>query len=700
MKTESNDGQVDLVKVFEIMWRGRLFIFAYSLLGLAVSFLYLFHFATPKYAASTMLALEAQREQVVNIETVVTGVSSDAASLNTELEVIKSRLMIEKVVDSLELTNDPEFNSSLRSSQHTAIEKLQSATNTLAKYVGLSPKASGSFPSESDIKNSVIANVKNAIRVENPRNTFIFIITAETESSLKSKTLANALAEAYIDDQILSKTQATDSAVEWLSERVVDLEMDLRLREKNIDELRNEMDFSNPEAVAFMSQRARDARDRLKKHKSELNSERQKLEKLKSLDPRTDRTEIASLLQDQNLNLLLMESDDISRNNFSNRVSQIQLSLEEEIQRGEVEERLLYESLQVLETGIAENSAQSLRLAQLEREAEAASTLYETFLTRLKEATVQIGLQKPDSRILSVATPGVYIAPNKGIVAFMGLFSGLVLGSLVAFMRQNVYSGFRSVDEIEAVTGLPAIGQTPLIPIKNRSDLLPFLEANPMSAAAEAMRNLRTSLLMAKTDKPPQVVMITSAVPGDGKTTQALSLAHNMTKMGKRVLLIDGDVRRATLNNYFNTEVNFKGIISAMTSDVSLDEIVYKDQTTGIEVVLAERSSSNAVDLLTSQNFSDLIEFYRKTYDHIIIDTAPVLAVPDARIVARYADSILVSVAWNATARGLVKEAIRQFDLVNIGISGLVLTKIDSDKIRAYGYSSYSSYGQGYYKPS
>ena len=244
------------------------------------------------------------------------------------------------------------------------------------------------------------------------------------------------------------------------------------------------------------------------------------------------------------------------------------------------------------------------------------------------------------------------------------------------------------------------IGQIPLIPARDRKNTLKYLEDKPTSAAAEAIRNLRTSLMLSNLDKKPQVIVSTSSIPGEGKTTVSLSLAKFLSGLGKSVLLVEGDIRRRTLNEYF-PDMPRNGIASVLNGDVKFADAIHRPDGFGADVLGGEKTNVNAADIFSSDRFKAFISEMRDQYDFIIIDTPPVLVVPDARIISQNADAILFSVKWDSTNKGLVEEAMRFFHNSNQRITGLVLSQIDEKGMKRYGYGgeygAYGSYGKGYY---
>jgi succinoglycan biosynthesis transport protein ExoP len=334
-----------------------------------------------------------------------------------------------------------------------------------------------------------------------------------------------------------------------------------------------------------------------------------------------------------------------------------------------------------------------LQLRQLQREAEASRLIYEFFLSRLKETSVQEGIQRPDARMLTKAeVPGGPSSPHRGITLMTGGGGGLLLALALVFLFERLNASFRSTEQLESRTGQAVIGTIPMAPVTGRRALLQYLLDKPTSSVAEAIRNLRTSVLLANVDNPPQVIMVTSALPGEGKSTCCIALAQISKALGKRVLLIECDLRRRTFQAYFDLPER-GGLLSVLSGAKSFNDIVYLDEASGLHILPGEESSVNAADIFASQRFADFIAEMRQHFDFIFIDTPPVLAVPDARVIAKNSDAVIFCVRWNRTARETVVEGLRFFAQVNVKVAGLVLSQVNVNKMARYGYSNY-----GYYK--
>ncbi len=219
----------------------------------------------------------------------------------------------------------------------------------------------------------------------------------------------------------------------------------------------------------------------------------------------------------------------------------------------------------------------------------------------------------------------------------------------------------------------------------------------PNSGAAEAIRNLRTSLLLANVDKNPQVILSTSSIPGEGKTTQSIALALNFAQLGENVLLIEGDIRRRVFSQYFDVPSD-KNFLAVLAGDASVDDVMRKDGPYRFDLLLGESSSVNAADLFSSDKFAAMLTELRGKYDRIIIDTPPVLAVPDTRVIGQRADAIVYSVKWDSTSQRQVLDGLKSLETVNLRVSGVALAQINKRGMKKYGYGdSYGNY-QGYYE--
>jgi capsular exopolysaccharide synthesis family protein len=490
----------------------------------------------------------------------------------------------------------------------------------------------------------------------------------------------------------------------WLGDRVGELRAELDQRQDQIAELRARSALVSEESLAALDAEAIGLRAELRDARVQLDRLNERVAGLEATQASGERdAAVLAAAGDGQLTAAAQAAqagEAGAEERFARRLEQLLLQTEAERARAEAQVEELTAAADALSTQFEAQASDLRALRQLEQEAEATSVLYETFLTRLREASVQEGAHEADSRILTEAMWARQITPRPARTLATSLLLGLALGAALVLGREHLQSTFRTSEELERHVGRPVLGQIPRVPARSRADMIRYLRERPTSAAAEAVRDLRTSLLLANAEQPPQVIMTTSSVPAEGKTTVSIALAQNFAGLGKRVLLIEGDIRRRTFESYFDQR-DGGGLLSVVSGEVRLAEAVIQPDGLGVDVLFGERSKVNAADLFSSAAFRQLLEEARASYDHVLIDTPPVLVVPDARVIAQVVDAVVYVVQWDRTSRTQVEEGMRQFHSVHVPITGLVLSRVDPKGMRRYGYGgrygAYASYGQAYY---
>ncbi len=682
----SDEDVIDLGALFGVLWRKKLWILASIFIFACLGAFYAIGVATPKYRATSVILLDASGQQLLDLSAVLPSLGTDSEAINTEVEVLKSRRLLERVVTVAHLTDDPEFNASLR--PLSLKDKFKNAlTGTERKLL-----------SDQEQMTTAINALLERVSVRNIPNTYVLQVTMETEAAQKSTFLADTMAEQYILYQMDVKFEATRDASEWLTSRVADLKLELEQAEARVSEFSTNSEAVSLESVQALDRQLKELRDRLTTTRATFNDAELQLAALVALEDASAQ-EKSDTAGDARLTTIFRENG--AGSEFDARFAQLLSRAETQVQRTEAQVQSLASSIETREAEIAKQSDEIIQLQQLSREAEASRLLYEYFLGRLKETSAQEGIQQADSRILSNAVlPDSPSEPRKSLILAMSIILGAMVGSGGALLWEMRQNGYRKASDLEGDTGLPVMGQIPLLPTGSRREGLDYLAEKPTSAAAEAVRNLRTSVLLSGLDKAPKVIMSTSSLPGEGKTTVSFALAQNLVGLGKKVLLVEGDIRRLVFSQYLNVK-DAKGLMSVLSNDMSLEEAVIHDTVLGADILVSEPSTVNAADILSSQRFLEFLEAARNAYDFVIIDTPPVLVVPDARVVAQHVDTVLFTVYWDKTSKAQVRDALRMFETVGVTISGLVLNQIDPKGMKRYGYGdsygAYGSYGNKYY---
>jgi capsular exopolysaccharide synthesis family protein len=681
---ERDDDEIDLLALFSTIWRGKWLIAAVFMLSVVAGGYYAYFAAVPLYSATTTVIFEGDDGgSISGLDSVLGGGQASPAKITSELEVMRARGLMGKVVDRLDLSNDPEFNASLRTPGYVARVKRQ-ISGALASLMP-SANAPQTEPEADADRTRAVSALLGKVSVDSVRNSLVFNISATTEDRRKSALIADTIAELYVLDQIEVKFDKMQQATEWLSERVVELQSDVEAADEAVSSFSAQTDLVSVEGLRGLERQLKDTRDRMVSLREARDAAERRLAALDAAETRAQQAEAAG---DAELSRLL------SRVTAGRPETELAFDLQFErvidrtradLQRSTQQLEAVTQAEASLSAQIEAQSRDLIQLQQLTRVAEATRLLYEHFLTRLKETSAQQGIQQADSRILSSAVvPESPSFPRKSLILALSGVLGIMLGIAFVLLRELRKTGFRTSDDLERHTGVVVMGQVPIIPGSKRRDILAYMKDKPTSAAMEAVRNLRTSLLLSNVDNPPQVIVSTSSIPGEGKTTNAIALAYNFIGLGKKVLLIEGDIRRRTLNEYFSGGPKH-GLVALLGGERSFEEVIFRPDTFEADVILGDKSRTNAADLFSSERFREFMAEMRTQYDIIIIDTPPVLVVPDARIIAQQADALLFSVRWDSTSHAQVTEAMRQLQTSNIRPTGLILSQISPQGMKRYG---------------
>jgi capsular exopolysaccharide synthesis family protein len=547
--------------------------------------------------------------------------------------------------------------------------------------------------------------------------------------------VVNTIAEQYIADRTQAKRSATAEATSWLEERVGELRRRVVAAEEAVDQARAQLAEAHGQGSEVLHQQLGDLTDELanvRARRTELEARYERVaaqlrdgSDVAALVDFRESTEIGRLrerlreLRANEATLLdQVEPTHPSVVQVRRRLSTVGEELRAEARRVadalraeldiiETREATLTRQVRELEAQTIDRERFEVRLRQLEREADASRAVFDNALARLNETTRQADIQQADARILSRAEkPTAPDAARKtSILAASGVV-GTLGGIGLVFLREKLNDTFRLSRDLETHTGCPLLASLPLAPSRHRSDIVGWVLEEPRCALAEAVRDLRTSILLSDLDDPPQVVMVASSAPVEGKTTASVLLAMTSAALGRSVVAVDCDLRKPWLtslirkrtNDHEGTDPPPGDLVSVLEGSATLGDALIRDPQTGLNVLTTRSVEANAADILGSRRFAELVDGLRARFDLVLLDTPPVLAVTDARIVSTVADAVLMMVRWDETPRRAVVEAFRDFRSVEAPVIGNVFTMVDERQAATYADGVYSFYRSEYRK--
>lgn len=729
----SDDALLDIKAIMAAVRRRLWLIISGFVLTFALVSVILFQ-QTPIYTSSTRVIVDTRETNVVDVGAVLSGLAPNTAIIDTEVEVIKSTNLLDKVATKLDLEQYAEFNYFLR--EPSTIARWQrGALNFIENLARGDEAEQGPEPTEEQkaarLREYVINTLRRKVVVERLGTTYTIDIIVASENPWLATAIANSVADQYRVEQLEAKLEATRRANEWLEERLGDLRGEVNAKESAVQRFRAENDILEAGATTLTQQRISDFQGQKALRQAELDEAEARLSSVRAqLNAGAPADTIAEVLGSPVIRELRAQLAEVRRrkadlqtrygprhpdvqrvnseeadvnSQISGEVRRIVSSLESEVGIARQRVSSLNRSIAAARGSLTQNNSAQVRLNELQREAEASQTLYEDFLARFKQTNEQNDLAQADARILSAATvPGQPTSPKPAlnlILAF--LFGGVVAGAL-ALLAELFDNHVSTSEDVERMFKVPSIGAIPLLPNLNvfgkpKTSPADYLVENPLSAFAESIRNLRASIIFADLDQAAKTVAISSSLPDEGKTSLVFCLGRMSAMSGSRTLIIDGDFRRRQLTEAVGIEPK-GGFIEHLFGEISLQDSIFIDEKTGLEVLPLTDNRNTPRDVFGSRVFDALLEELKQTYDLIIIDTGPILLMAESRVVASKVDQVIVAARWRSTSRQALQQTLGVLKEFNANVAGVVLTFVDLRRRRHhnYGNANYKAYSKYY----
>ncbi|MFC1694702.1 GumC family protein [Pseudomonadota bacterium] len=749
---EDNEQTLPLLDYLQLLWFRRNLIIAITVFVAVVAYIQVNEIKN-LYSATSTMVIGLPESQVVNIQEVLSRGNS-LSDVASEIEVLRSRVLAAKVIERLGLLNNPEFNPSLRTPEKSLFDFLKylnpktwipsgwkkALKEAMGKEtVSTAPAAAAPVSEQEAEERKLQQKMATATNILLGKLKVMPVdygkVINITFTSLDPKTaarVANDFPEAYIVDQLEAKFEATEKANAWLTEQLGELETEVVESERAVEIYRDEYGLAEGSGNTLLDTQVSELSSQLIIARSELAEVNARLSQLRRLlesggqgvetasevmssalvqqlrsqeaQALSRQSELSVELGPKHPRMLQVAAEIIEiRERIQDEVQRIAIGLEHEAEFARTRVASLQRDLQAARGETSVQNKEAIQLRALQREAAANRTLYETFLNRFKETSSTQGLESSDARIISAAeVPGWPSSPNRKKMLTQYILMGFLGACGLVLALQMLNPGMMSPEQVQKVLKEYVIGLVPISP-KGAAPHDHVLD-KPNSGLVEALNSLKFGLTLSDPDHPVKAVQITSSVPEEGKTTLAIALARVMAASGMKVVLMDGDLRRSSIGRKLNLREKHKGLSDLVVAgDAPLEEFLIRDEKGKVDFMPTGTARyANATDIFSSHRMQEIVDLLKSQYDLVIIDTPPVMAVADARIIGQVVDKTIFVVRWDKTPRKVAKAAMEQLHRANVDIAGVVLQQVDLDRYGRMGYGDsgyyyhYGRYGKYY----
>ncbi len=725
--TQEEEAAFDYMHYLLLFRRHALKQAVFTVLVVAIALLVVMNM-TPSYTAKSTLQIEDSQTNVVSIQDVY-GTPKNREYLATQFEILKSRELARRVVVAQNLTSVPEFNTLLEPSEEGFSIKA-SMKDLASQYLGYSGGAD-STEQETDPVEVATSELLNHFHSYSIQGTSLAVIAVSSQNPVLARDLANAFGREYINFKLQEKLGVTEQASEWMKDRLSVLKSQLEESERKLQEYRIENNLVDLKGVdtlitqeisGITSQlsQARARRLELEAMYNRLNEINDNDEALLSIPAIVNHPSVTALVEQESLAALKVSElsntygykhpkiisakteHETSKEALLRQMSRVAQSIRSEYLASKTTETLLLQSLDRIKSEAGEINKNEFTVNMLMREVESNRQLYDMFFKRINETSATGDLEVPNAIITDPAVvPEWPSRPEKAKILAMAFVASIVLGLGVIILLDFLDATIKNVGDLEKKLRAPVLGILPLLGGKKArksgqddSAAKAFTE-NAQQNFSEAVRTIRTTLRLSVMDPEDKVILVTSSVPGEGKTTVACNIAQAFGQIEK-TLIIDADMRRPTVAKKLGLLAYAPGLSNAISHPENLDQFIQQSPELGIDVLSSGPVPENPLELLSSYEFSTLLETLRERYQRIIIDSAPMHAVSDALYLSVLTDGVVYVVKADDTRDKVALSGIQNLVQNNARVLGTILNQVDVEREAKYGnlnYGYYDSYG-------
>lgn len=752
--TGSVNVQTSLFAIKDLLKRQFPIIVCVALICVGMAVVYLLT-ATPRYSSSAVLLIDSRKTQMLQQQSPM-GVDAplDSATVDSQVEILKSEKVARAVIKDLNLVHSPEF--------------VGGGGGVMSTLMGF---FSGAAPSESFIERSILSRFDRDLTVKRRALSYVIEVSFKARDPELASRIANAVAEAYIVDALESKYQASRRAAVWLQERLKELRAQSSAADRAVVEFKAKNNIIDAGGRLLNEQQLAETNSALTIAKAQTAEAQARLDRISSIFTNENkdvgalfndiatvadslRNDVITRLRQQYLDLASREADWSKRygpehlavTNLRNQMREIRRSINDELGRigetyksdlaiAKAREASVQSSLNTTIEQSNDTGQAQIVLRELESNAQSTRALSDNFLQLYMVSVQQQSFPMTEARVITDASPPISKSEPKSSIILLGaLAGGCLLGFAVGWMRDVFDRVFRSDADVESLLGLSCIATIPKIGSSSVSDRLPRrlkslggllrhdkdnpesppngpegegeasrtfqsdslisqVQLAPFSRYTEAIRSLKIAVDVLRLDSSSKVFGIISTLPNEGKTTISASFAQLIAMGGNRTILVDADLRNPSLSSLLAPKGQ-AGLVDVLLNNKPLSEVVMHDPSTGLDFLPAGVSGrlSQTSEMLSSLVMLKLFTHLRETYDWIIVDLSPLAPVVDVRATSQFIDGYILVVEWGKTNIESVQHALKDAAIVKDRTIGAVLNKADFGVLKRY-----QSYGSEYY---
>lgn len=652
---------------------------------------------TPTYTVESRILLSTRAGEVSNFDATSTPTPPDAETIQSEIQLLTSRPLIARLIADLNLANDPEFNPALRSSM----------MGRLSGELDVRPGAPDN--------ERMIDRVLSKLSVYQKGTSRVVAISFTSSNARMAAKIANRLPELYIAEQIKQKNNLNSEATKWLSQQIDDLRVKVQSSEAAVEAYRSESGLFLTNGSTVPQQQLTDLNSQLSLAEAERAETEAKLQNARSLVAEGKAVNsAAAVLQSPLIQSLRQQEvalradiaqmsetylpshpkmvsaqanlDDLD-GQITKEVNKVIQGLANDARVSSARVASLRASLKRLQARMGSLNQDEVQLRALERDASTNRALLESFLKRYEEAKARAEADARTSNATIVSRAQELSEPTfpkKGEVLTLAIFAGLFLSLIISVFAEVFSRGFRTAEQVERVTGTPFLGLTPELGRFAQGGPAGDVQREPLGLYAESIRGLQGNVMLARVgDRRARTVLITSSQKAEGKTSTAASLARILAMGGYRTLLLDADMRSPSVHLTLGMPEQ-AGLSELLTGRAAFAQVIRQDFGSYAHVIQAGGPISNPTAALASSQMQWVLKALEQTYDFVIIDSPPVMAAADAKVLAKMTDVTVLVTRWSFTSRRVVGRVLKMLSGASGRRVGILLTRVDLRRYRRY----------------